>query len=146
MISKLFASISAAMAIFTLFTPASVFLRAKITLMENETITALLRAGEKLAMGQHNRLLTTNEIENVYDAISKSFIPSLLLAALCLMTVFVIFKTTRSVTLAAAAVMILSIVPLYLLNYQGSVPFLILSSLALLSSLSINTVFELKKH
>ena len=62
---KLFASIGAAMVFFTLLTPASVFIRAKIVLMELEAMTALLRVGEKLAMGQNNRLLTTNEIENV---------------------------------------------------------------------------------
>ena len=108
-------------------------------------MTALLRAGEKLAMGQNNRLLTPNEIENLQDAISTTFVPSLLFSALCLMTVFVIFKSTRALTLAAAAIMTVAIVPLYLLNYQVSVPFLILGALALLSSLSIKTVFERAK-
>jgi len=144
-VRKLFASIGAAMAFFTLLTPASVFLRAKISLMEHEAMTALLRAGEKLAMGQNNRLLTPNEIENLQDAISTTFVPSLLFAALCLMTVFVIFKSTRALTLAAATIMTVAIVPLYLLNYQVSVPFLILGALALLSSLSIKTVFERAK-
>ena len=144
-VRKLFASIGAAMAFFTLLTPASVFLRAKISLMEHEAMTALLRAGEKLAMGQNNRLLTPNEIENLQDAISKTFVPSLLFAALCLMTVFVIFKSTRALTLVTAAIMTVAIVPLYLLNYQVSVPFLILGALALLSSLSIKTVFERAK-
>jgi len=41
--------------------------------------------------------------------------------------------------------MTVAIVPLYLLNYQVSVPFLILGALALLSSLSIKTVFERAK-
>ena len=144
-VRKLFASIGAAMAFFTLLTPASVFLRAKISLMEHEAMTALLRAGEKLAMGQNNRLLTPNEIENLQDAIATTFVPSLLFSALCLMTVFVIFKSTRALTLVAAAIMTVAIVPLYLLNYQVSVPFLILGALALLSSLSIKTVFERAK-
>lgn len=144
-VRKLFASIGAAMAFFTLLTPASVFLRAKISLMEHEAMTALLRAGEKLAMGQNNRLLTPNEIENLQDAIATTFVPSLLFSALCLMTVFVIFKSTRALTLVAATIMTVAIVPLYLLNYQVSVPFLILGALALLSSLSIKTVFERAK-
>lgn len=108
-------------------------------------MTALLRAGEKLAMGQNNRLLTPNEIENLQDAISTTFVPSLLFSALCLMTVFVIFKSTRALTLVAATIMTVAIVPLYLLKYQVSVPFLILGALALLSSLSIKTVFERAK-
>ena len=144
-VRKLFASIGAAMAFFTLLTPASVFLRAKISLMEHEAMTALLRAGEKLAMGQNNRLLTPNEIENLQDAIATTFVPSLLFSALCLMTVFVIFKSTRALTLVAATIMTVAIVPLYLLKYQVSVPFLILGALALLSSLSIKTVFERAK-
>ena len=61
------------------------------------------------------------------------------------MTVFVIFKSTRALTLVAATIMTVAIVPLYLLNYQVSVPFLILGALALLSSLSIKTVFERAK-
>ena len=144
-VRKLFASIGAAMAFFTLLTPASVFVRAKISLMEHEAMTALLRAGEKLAMGQNNRLLAPNEIENLQDAVSTTLVPSLLFAALCLMTIFVIFKSTRAFTLVTAAIMIVAIVPLYLLKYQVSVPFLILGALALLSSLSIKTVFERAK-
>ena len=144
-VRKLFASIGAAMAFFTLLTPASVFVRAKISLMEHEAMTALLRAGEKLAMGQNNRLLAPNEIKNLQDAVSTTLVPSLLFAALCLMTIFVIFKSTRDFTLVTAAIMIVAIVPLYLLKYQVSVPFLILGALALLSSLSIKTVFERAK-
>ena len=144
-VRKLFASIGAAMAFFTLLTPASVFLRAKIALLEHEAMTQLLRAGEKLAMGQNNRLLTPNEIEKFQEAISITLVPSLLFSALCLMTILVIFKNTRAFTIIAATIMLVAIIPLFLLDYQVSVPFLILGALALFSSLSIQTVFERAK-
>jgi len=144
-VRKLFASIGAAMAFFTLLTPASVFLRAKIALLEHEAMTQLLRAGEQLAMGQNNRLLTPNEIEKFQEAISITLVPSLLFSALCLMTILVIFKNTRAFTVIAATIMLVAIIPLFLLDYQVSVPFLILGALALFSSLSIQTVFERAK-
>ena len=144
-VRKLFASIGSAMAFFTLLTPASVFVRAKIALLEHEAMTQLLRAGEKLAMGQNNRLLTPNEIEKFQEAISITLVPSLLFSALCLMTILVIFKNTRAFTVIAATIMLVAIIPLFLLDYQVSVPFLILGALALFSSLSIQTVFERAK-
>jgi len=143
--SKCLPVIGAAMPFFTLLTPASVFLRAKIALLEHEAMTGLLRAGKKLAMGQNNRLLTPNEIEKFQEAISITLVPSLLFSALCLMTVLIIFKNTRAFTVVAATIMIVAIIPLFLLDYQVSVPFLILGALALFSSLSIQTIFERAK-
>jgi hypothetical protein len=144
-VRKLLAAIAAVMAFFTLMTPASVYLRAKIALLEHFSAATLSDSGAKLAPGQTNRLLSPSEVSTFQDAINLTFMPSLLFLLLTLVCTFAIANSSRNITFLAAAAMISGIVPLIVMSYQVAIPFVILGAAALCASLIVHMVFARAK-
>ena len=144
-VRKLLAAIAAVMAFFTLMTPASVYLRAKITLLEHFSAATLSDSGAKLAPGQTNRLLSPSEVSTFQDAINLTFMPSLLFLLLTLVCTFAIANSSRNITFLAAAAMISGIVPLIVMSYQVAIPFVILGAAALCASLIVHMIFARAK-
>ena len=144
-VRKLLAAIAAVMAFFTLMTPASVYLRAKIALLEHFSAATLSDSGAKLAPGQTNRLLSPSELSTFQDAINLTFMPSLLFLLLTLVCTFAIANSSRNITFLAAAAMISGIVPLIVMSYQVAIPFVILGAAALCASLMVHMIFARAK-
>ena len=144
-VRKLLAAIAAVMAFFTLMTPASVYLRAKIALLEHFSAATLSDSGAKLAPGQTNRLLSPSEVSTFQEAINLTFMPSLLFLLLTLVSLFAIVNSSRNITFLAAAAMISGIVPLIAMGYQVAIPFVILGASALCASLIVHMIFARAK-
>ena len=67
---------------------------------------------------------------------------SLVLLALVAASFITIFRNNAILTFAIAAIFIAMIVPVYLLGYQITVPFLVLGALVLVGSASVYGLFE----
>ena len=65
----------------------------------------------------------------------------LLLLALVIAACFVVLRTSRSISFILAAAFIAMIIPLVLLGYQITVPFLVLGAAALLGSAFVHALF-----
>ena len=140
-VRKLLGAIGAVMAFLALMTPASLYLRAKVALLEHNSAEALREAGTKLAAGQNARLLPPTEIEQFQMAASSNLVASLLLLALVIVSVVAIFKTSPVATFVLAAAFVAMIVPVAALGYQITAPFLVLGGIAVLGSSFVGTIF-----
>lgn len=140
-VRKLLGAIAAVMAFLTLMTPGAIYLRAKIALLEHNAAINLREAGAKLAAGQNNRLLSPDEITQFQSAASANFGATLLLFVLLVATAFVVLQTSRVISFSLTLVFIVMIVPVYLMGYEITVPFLILGATALLGSAFVHALF-----
>lgn len=140
-VRKLLGVIAAVMAFLTLMTPGAIYLRAKIALLEHNAALNLREAGAKLAAGQNNRLLSPDEITQFQSAASDNFGATLLLFVLLVATAFVVLRTSRVISFSLTLVFIVMIVPVYLMGYEITVPFLILGAAALLGSTFVHALF-----
>lgn len=140
-VRKLLGAIAAVMAFLALMTPAALYLRAKLALMEHGAATALREAGESLAAGQNARLMSPADIEQAQMAASSNVGAMLLLLVLTIIAMVAIFKTTRSMTLVLAIAFVAMILPVSLMGYQVTAPFLVLGAVALLGSAFVHSLF-----
>lgn len=140
-VRKLLGAIAAVMAFLALMTPGATFLRAKIAVLEHNASVSLQEAGAKLAAGQNARLLSPEEITQFQTAASSNLMAMLLLLALLVAACFVVLRTSRMTSFALAAVFALMIVPVTLMGYQITAPFLVLGALALLGSAYVHALF-----
>ena len=140
-VRKLLGAIAAVMAFLALMTPGAIFLRAKIAVLEHNASVDLREAGTQLAAGQNARLLSPDEISQFQTAASSNLLAMLLLLALVIAACFVVLRTSRSISFILAAAFIAMIIPLVLLGYQITVPFLVLGATALLGSAFVHALF-----
>jgi len=140
-VRKLLGAIAAVMAFLALMTPGAIFLRAKIAVLEHNASVDLREAGTQLAAGQNARLLSPDEISQFQTAASSNLLAMLLLLALVIAACFVVLRTSRSISFILAAAFIAMIIPLVLLGYQITVPFLVLGAAALLGSAFVHALF-----
>lgn len=140
-VRKLLGAIAAVMAFLALMTPGAIYLRAKIALLEHDAATALREAGTSLAAGQNARLLSPDEITQFQSAASANLGATLLLLVLVLATAFVVLKTSRLISFGLAAVFIAMILPVSLMGYEITVPFLVLGAAALLGGTYVHAMF-----
>lgn len=140
-VRKLLGAIAAVMAFLALMTPAALYLRAKLALMEHGAATALREAGESLAAGQNARLMSPADIQQAQMAASSNVGAMLLLMGLTIIAMVAIFKTTRSMTLMLAIAFVAMILPVSLMGYQVTAPFLVLGAVALLGSAFVHSLF-----
>jgi len=140
-VRKLLGAIAAVMAFLALMTPGAIFLRAKIAVLEHNASVELREAGTQLAAGQNARLLSADEISQFQTAASSNLLAMLLLLALVIAACFVVLRTSRSISFILAAAFIAMIIPLVLLGYQITVPFLVLGAAALLGSAFVHALF-----
>ncbi|MEL7098366.1 MAG: ABC transporter permease [Pseudomonadota bacterium] len=144
-VRKLLGAVGAFMAFLSLMTPASVWLRAQIAVLEHGAATALREAGQSLAPGQNARLLSPQELEAAQAAASNTAFGALLLAALTVAAIVMIFRTSRAASLALAAAFALMIIPVVMMGYQSTAPFLVLGAVALAASAFVGVIFERAK-
>lgn len=140
-VRKLLGAIAAVMAFLALMTPGAIFLRAKIAVLEHNASVDLREAGTQLAAGQNARLLSPDDITQFEAAASSNLLAMLLLLALLVAACFVVLRTSRSISFILAAAFIAMIIPLVLLGYQITVPFLVLGAAALLGSAFVHALF-----
>lgn len=140
-VRKLLGAIAAVMAFLALMTPGAIFLRAKIAVLEHNASVALQEAGAKLAAGQNARLLSPEEIAQYQSAASSNLLAMLLLLALLIAACFVVLRTSRITSFILAGVFAAMIVPIVLMGYQITAPFLVLGAVALLGSAYVHALF-----
>ncbi|MDB4053174.1 ABC transporter permease [Octadecabacter sp.] len=140
-VRKLLGAIAAVMAFLALMTPGAIFLRAKIAVLEHNASVDLREAGTQLAAGQNARLLSPDEISQFQTAASSNLLAMLLLLALLVAACFVVLQTNRVISFVLAATFIAMIVPLIMMGYQITVPFLVLGAAALLGSAFVHALF-----
>ena len=141
-VRKLLAAVASAMAILALMTPASIYLKAKVALLEHGASQSLLDSGVKLATNQNARLLSPSEISAFESAASSNVLVSVILLALVIASIVAIFRFIPVLTFAIAAIFIAMIVPVYLLGYQITVPFLVLGAVVLAGSAFVYGLFD----
>jgi len=124
-----------------LMTPAALYLRAQLALMEHGAATALREVGQSLAAGQNARLMSPADIEQAQVAASSNMGAMLLLLALTVIAAIAIFKTTRVLTFVLTAAFVAMILPVSLMGYQVTAPFLVLGATALLGSAFVHSLF-----
>ena len=90
-VRRLLVSVSSFMAFLTLMTPASLFLRAQISILEHNASKSIQEAGEKLANGQTARLLGPKEIDYFQQIISSNSWISVLCLLLFIVSLIPIF-------------------------------------------------------
>ncbi len=140
-VRKLLGAIGAVMAFLALMTPASIYLHAKIALMEHGAADALREAGSKLATSQNARLLSPDEIGQLQTAASSNIAATLLLLALLIAAGFCVMRTSRKASFGLAAAFVAMIVPISMMGYQITAPFLALGAVALLGSAFVHALF-----
>ena len=141
-VRRLLVSVSSFMAFLTLMTPASLFLKAQISILEHNASKSIQEAGEKLANGQTARLLGPKEIDYFQQIISSNSWISVLCLLLFIVSLIPIFTVNKLLTVITAIFFILIILPLIKIGYSVTIPFLIFGSIILIISLFIDIIFE----
>jgi len=141
-VRKLLAAVGAFMAFLAAMTPASAWLGAKIGLLEHNAVSALREAGTNLAPGQNARLLSPTEVEGFQTLASTTWLGAGALAVLTVVAVVMVFRTSRVLSLALAALFLVMIVPVVAMGYQVTSPFLVLGAVAIAASAFVGLVFE----
>lgn len=140
-VRRLLGAVAAVMAFLALMTPAAIYLRAKIALLEHGAATALREAGTKLANGQNARLLSPTEVEQMQTAASTNIGVSLLLLTLVIAAGICVLRTTRLISFALAGAFIIMILPVSAMGFSITAPFLILGAAALLGGAFVHALF-----
>ena len=141
-VRKLLASVATFLAFISLMTPASVFLRAKISLLEHNAANALREAGQTLAPGHTARLLEPDSLEAAAAAASTNLLASVVLLAVTVVAGVNIFRPSNLLTLGLAVGFVVMVPVLALMGYQVATPFLVLGAVVLVSSTAVFAVFE----
>ena len=130
------------MGFLTLLTPANLYLKAKIALVEHWSASALKDEGVKLAPGQTKRLLSSPEIENFNAVIVSHAMPSLLFLTLVVGAGLLYWRSEKSWSYLIAVGFLTMCVPVAMLGYQLTIPFLILGAITVVASTFISYLFE----
>ena len=141
-VRKLLAAVAAVMAFLAAMTPMSIYLRAKVALLEHGASTNLKETGAKLAPGQNDRLLSGTEIETFQAAASSNIGAGIALLLLTVGAIYVIAKGSQFMSLGLAAVFVAMIPVVSLMGYQITAPFLVLGALASVASAFVFMIFE----
>jgi len=141
-VRKLLAAVAAVMAFLAAMTPMSVYLRAKVALIEHGASTSLKASGANLAPSQNDRLLSGQEIEAFQAAASSNIFAGTVLLALTVGAIYVIAKGSRMMSLGLAGVFVAMIVVVSTIGYQITAPFLVLGALASVASAFVFVIFE----
>ena len=117
------------MAFLTMMTPASLFLKAQISLLEHNASKNLLIAGEKLANGQTARLLGPKEIDDPQQIILSNTSISVLCLILFILSLLPIFFLNKLLVIFTSICFILLIIPIVNIGYAVTIPFYFLELL-----------------
>lgn len=141
-VRKLLVSIGALMAFFTFLTPANLYLKAKIALLEHGAASALKAESAKLAPGQTKRLLSPPQIEGYEAVIASHFWPSMLFLVIVIGSVILFWKASRLWSYLIAIGFAVMCFPIAVLGYNITIPFLVLGMLAIFASTFIAYLFD----
>ena len=130
------------MGLFTLLTPGNLYLKAKVALFEHSSALALKAEGVKLAPGQTKRLLSPPEVESLNAVISSHAMPSALFFVLVIGASVLFWRAERKWSYVVAAGFVAMCVPIAMLGYQITIPFLVLGAVAIMASTVISYLFE----
>ena len=139
---NLLSTVGVFMAFLTLMTPASIYLRAKVALLENNASLALKISGEKLANGQTARLLGPEEVTAFEAMASSNANVSLICIGLLILSLVSFFRRERFVSIGLVALYIFTIFPVSWLGYGITSPFLVLGAIVFGMTLFVNYIFE----
>ena len=141
-VHRLLSAVGVFMAFLTLMTPASIYLRAKIALLENNASLALKLTGEKLASGHTARLLSPDEVAMFETLVSSNTTVSLLCIGLFIMSCLSFFRREKFILLGLVVLFIATIFPVSWLGYNITTPFLVLGSVVFGMTLLVDYIFE----
>ena len=141
-VRKLLVAVSSFMAFLTMMTPASLFLKAQISLLEHNASKNLQIAGEKLANGQTARLLGPKEIDDLQQIILSNTSISFLCLILFILSLLPIFFLNKLLAIFTSICFILLIIPIVNIGYAVTIPFLIFGVIVLIMSLFVDLIFE----
>ena len=141
-VRKLLVAVSSFMAFLTMMTPASLFLKAQISLLEHNASKNLQISGEKLANGQTARLLGPKEIDDLQQIILSNTSISFLCLILFILSLLPIFFLNKLLAIFTSICFILLIIPIVNIGYAVTIPFLIFGVIVLIMSLFVDLIFE----
>ncbi len=141
-VHRLLSAVGVLMAFLTLMTPASIYLRAKVALLENDASLALKFAGEKLSSGHAARLLSPVEVAKFENLINSNSAVSLMCVGLLIASLVSLFRRDNFISIGLGTLYILVIFPVSWLGYSITVPFLVLGSIVFGMTLCIDYIFE----
>ena len=141
-VRKLLVAVSSFMAFLTMMTPASLFLKAQISLLEHNASKNLQIAGGKLANGQTARLLGPKEIDDLQQIILSNTSISFLCFILFILSLLPIFFLNKLLAIFTSICFILLIIPIVNIGYTVTIPFLIFGVIVLIMSLFVDLIFE----
>ena len=141
-VRRLLVSVSSFMAFLTLMTPASLFLKAQISILEHNASKSIQEAGEKLANGQTARLLGPKEIDYFQQIIASNTWISVLCFLLFIVSLVPIFISNKLLSVITSTFFILMIFPLITIGYSVTTPFLIFGVIIFITSLFIDIIFD----
>ena len=141
-VRRFLASIGSAMALLTLMTPAALWFRAKIALLEHEAAASLKGSGMSLAPGQNARLLSPPEIDAFISAISANGLPSLLCMILLGISVVPVIFRSHFAGYAVGGIFIALAIALAASTLAQASPFLVLGAVAIIGSTFVEPIFE----
>ncbi|MDB3891576.1 ABC transporter permease [Alphaproteobacteria bacterium] len=139
---KMLVVIGASMGLFTMLTPANLYLKAKLALLEHSSAFALKAEGIKLASSQTKRLLSPPEIADYQTVVATHFMPSALFLLLFIAALILFWKKDKVWSYAVALGFVVMSVPVAMLGYQITIPFLALGASAILGSTLVTYLFE----
>ena len=141
-VRRFLVAVGAAMAFFTLLTPASLWLRAAVALHEHYSVTGLREGGAQLASSQSERLLSPAELQTLATQMASSFWPTVACLLPLALSVVSIATKSRLVSLAVCAVFAVTAYAMAAAGFSAAVPFLVLGAVAVAGSLLVLNVFE----
>jgi len=141
-VRKFLAAVGAALAFFTLMTPASFVLRSAITMHEHNSVAALKDSGVKLAGGQNARLLSPAEFEAMQASVSAHLLPSLICLILVVICVVAAVRPGRTEAMVATGLCVVTAIAMALVGLAGTIPFLILAMIVISSSMFVRNMFD----
>ena len=141
-VRRLLVSIGALMGFFTLLTPANLYLKAKLVLLEHRSAMTLKLEGVKLAPGQTRRLLSPSQIEGNEFVLASHLMPSVLFLLLVVGAALLFWRANKYWSFTMSAGFVLMCGPVIVLGYQITIPFLIFGAIAMAASTLIGYLFE----
>jgi len=141
-VHRLLTAVGSFMAFLTLMTPASIYLRAKVALLENSSALAIKESGAKLANGHTARLLSPEEVQSYETAISTNVTVMFLCFGLLLISFLPLIRGERIVPVCLIFLFIFMILPVSALGYGVTSPFLVFGAVIFAMTLLVETVFE----
>jgi ribose/xylose/arabinose/galactoside ABC-type transport system permease subunit len=138
LVKRFLAALAAAMAVLTLMTPASLWVRAAVALTEHRAMQAMQAEGAALAPAQAQRIMAPGAVEEAQAVLAATALPSAVLLAVVLLALAAVVRPDRLVTAVAVAGLAGALALVLAAGYAPAAPFAVLGIVALVTQLLVN--------